>query len=362
MSANEEIFISYSHDSVEHVQRILELSNRLRSDGVDCVLDQYESSPPEGWPRWMDKKIRDSKYVVLVCTEQYFRRVMGEEQEGKGLGVRWEGNLIYQHFYNAGAINHRFVPLVLEHDHRQFIPTPLQGATYYTLLNSSDYDDLYRRLTDQPKVQKPGLGKRRSLPKLPVKTNPAMFLSMPIDVDLWNAAKWRATFFSYQLGKPPTMGLAFQNEAAARKIFEGWHERYGDNDRYEELRVSIVEGQIKGKDDGYTVHIGPDPDAVLKRFKDTGYAFDDEILICVSRLNRMYPPSDSKNLSLFKTSYGEHKTYFLAPGVVSEDGKRLKPIFELGIFKGKIHFRNVSEISSNDIDSVVMRTGSDDKA
>jgi hypothetical protein len=32
----------------------------------------------------------------------------------------------------------------------------------------------------------------------------------------------------------------------------------------------------------------------------------------------------------------------------------------LGIFKGKIHFRNVSEISSNDIDSVVIRTGSDD--
>lgn len=167
----------------------------------------------------MDKKIRDSKFVVLVCTEQYFRRVMGEEQEGKGLGVRWEGNLIYQHFYNAGAINHRFVPLVLEHNHQQFIPTPLQGATYYALLDSSGYDDLYRRLTDQPKVQKPELGKRRSLPKLPVKTNPAMFLSMPIDVDLWNAAKWRATFFSYQLGKPPTMGLAFQNEAAARKIF-----------------------------------------------------------------------------------------------------------------------------------------------
>jgi hypothetical protein len=160
-------------------------------------------------------------------------------------------------------------------------------------------------------VQKPELGKRRSLPKLPVKTNPAMFLSMPIDLDLWNAAKWRATFFSYQLGKSPTIGLAFQNEAAARKIFEGWHERYGDNDRYEELRVSIIEGPIEGKDDGYTVHIGPDPDAALKRFKDSGYAFDEEILICVSRLNRMYPPSDSNNLSPFKTLYGEHKTYFL---------------------------------------------------
>lgn len=97
MPVNEEVFISYSHDSIEHVQRVLDLSNRLRSEGVDCVLDQYETSPPEGWPRWMDKKIRNSKYVVMICTEPYFRRVMGEEQEGKGLGVSLSNFLCVRH-------------------------------------------------------------------------------------------------------------------------------------------------------------------------------------------------------------------------------------------------------------------------
>ncbi|MEO8046132.1 MAG: toll/interleukin-1 receptor domain-containing protein [Nitrospirota bacterium] len=362
MATSDEIFISYSHDSVEHVQRVLNLSNRLRSEGVDCVLDQYEPSPPEGWPRWMDKKIRDSKYVVLVCTESYFRRVMDEEQEGKGLGVRWEGNLIYQHFYNSGTINQRFVPVVVEHEHRQFIPTPLQGVTYYALSDANGYDDLYLRLTDQPKVSKPKLGKLRPLPKRSVKTNPAMFLSMPIDVDLWNAAKWSATFFSHQEGKPPVLGLAFLDETAARKIFEGWHERYGDDDRYEELRISIVEGPVAGEDTGYTVQVGPDPDAAIRRFKDAGYAFDKDILMCISRINRMTPPPNSKNLSMFKTLYAEYKTYFLAPGVISEDGKQLKPIFDLGIFKGKIHFRHVSEIKDNDIDSVVLGTGRAERA
>ena len=99
-----------------------------------------------------------------------------------------------------------------------------------------------------------------------------------------------------------------------------------------------------------------------KDYQNWAYAFDEEIFICVSRLNRMYPPSDSKNLSQFKTLYGEHKTYFLAPGVVSGDWKRLKSIFELGIFKGKIHFRHVLEISSNAIDSVFMRADPDDGA
>lgn len=355
---NEEVFISYSHDSVEHVRSVLSLSNRLRSDGIDCVIDQYESSPREGWPRWMDDKIRVSKYVILICTEPYFRRVMGQEKEQKGLGVRWEGNLIYQHLYNAGAVNTRFIPVVLDDQHRDFIPTPLQGATYYSLSRPNGYDDLYLRLTDQPKVPKPALGKRRPLPDRPVKTNPAMFLSMPIDVELWNTAKWSATFFSYQPGKPPVLGLAFREEAAARKIFEGWHERYGDKDRYEELRVSIVEGKIEGEPEGYTVHIGPDPDAAVKRFKEAGYAFDQDILMCVSRLNRMNPPPGSRNLSRFKELYRQFKRYDLAPGVVSDDGKRLKPMFELGIFKTKVHFRHVSEIVKNDLDSVVLGTGS----
>ena len=42
------VFISYSHDSLEHSNRVRELSDRLREDGIDCILDQYEVSPPEG--------------------------------------------------------------------------------------------------------------------------------------------------------------------------------------------------------------------------------------------------------------------------------------------------------------------------
>ena len=46
------VFISYSHDSSEHKEQVLELSDRLRNDGIDCNIDQYEEfSPPEAWPR-----------------------------------------------------------------------------------------------------------------------------------------------------------------------------------------------------------------------------------------------------------------------------------------------------------------------
>jgi hypothetical protein len=107
------VFISYSHDSAEHADRVLALAERLRCDGIDTTIDQYETSPPEGWHRWTDRHIRDATFVLMVCSDTYCRRVMGEERTGTGLGVRWEGNLIYQHFYDAGAVNTKFIPVLL---------------------------------------------------------------------------------------------------------------------------------------------------------------------------------------------------------------------------------------------------------
>ena len=160
------VFISYSHDSPAHADRVLELANRLRADGIDCILDQYEASPPEGWPRWMGKQIRDADFVLMICTEIYYRRVMGEEEPGKGLGVCWESNLIYQYIYNAGTLNTRFIPILLQSGRVEHIPTPLQGVTYYRSNTDNGYEDLYRRLSNQPRVKKPELGKLRPMPPL----------------------------------------------------------------------------------------------------------------------------------------------------------------------------------------------------
>jgi len=158
------VFISYSHDSPEHADRVLQLSDKLRSEGIDCILDQYETSPKEGWPRWMDRNIRSADFVLMICTETYFKRVMGEEEPGKGLGVRWEGKLIYQHLYNADA-NTKFIPLLFEGCEPVYIPTPLQDATYYHPSSLDGYEDLYRRLTNQPQTEKPELGKLKKLPQ-----------------------------------------------------------------------------------------------------------------------------------------------------------------------------------------------------
>jgi tetratricopeptide (TPR) repeat protein len=157
------VFISYSQDSDEHKDKVLHLADRLRNDGIDANLDQYQVAPKDGWQLWMEKQIRDSKYVLLVCTETYLRRVM-KEDAGKGLGVMWESTIIYQYLYNSGVVNEKFIPVVFGRDNIKHIPVPLQSSTYYDVSTDAGYESLYRRLTDQPYTTKPELGKLKSLP------------------------------------------------------------------------------------------------------------------------------------------------------------------------------------------------------
>jgi len=159
-----DIFISYSHDSPEHMKQVLALCDRLRVDGVDAWIDQYEISPSEGWPRWSDRQVREADFVLVVCTATYARRFSGTEEENRGLGVCWEGYVIAQELYDAGSRNVKYVPVLLPPTETQVIPPPLRGATRYDLSSEVGYWRLYRHLTGQPETDVPPLGKRVPLP------------------------------------------------------------------------------------------------------------------------------------------------------------------------------------------------------
>lgn len=49
------VFISYSHDSIKHKQWVLNLATRLRNNGIDAILDQFELKPGDDIPHFMEK-------------------------------------------------------------------------------------------------------------------------------------------------------------------------------------------------------------------------------------------------------------------------------------------------------------------
>jgi len=351
-----EVLISYSWDSDPHPQKVLALSDRLRSEGIDCVLDQYEVSPPEGWPRWMDRKINIASLVIVICTKTYLARVIGEEEPGKGNGVRWEGGIICQHLYNQGGENKKFIPVLMQESDKKYIPVPLQSASYFTIETEAGCQRLYSRLLGLPPAAKPPLGMRTPMPKKEVRTDFSSFLRTPIDLPLWDKAGWRGTAFLVMPESPPILGLAFAHRGAAIEIFRDWRARYGEADVHEELRIAIIEGEIPGEDPGYTVHVSLNFDNVFERYKEAGLEPDTTFFASITRLSRMNPKPDSPYLALFREAYQDAGEFLLIPAILKPDGS-VERIVELGIRKKSLVFRTSSEIPPGDIDSIVLHSG-----
>jgi hypothetical protein len=154
------VFISYSHDSDAHRDHVLALAQRLRTDGIDVQLDRYVAgSPPEGWPRWMMNRLDEAEFVLVVCTETYYRRFRGHKEPGKGKGTDWEGQLVTNEIYEACSKSLKFVPLLLGEDVETSIPEPLRGWTYYRPTTDVGYQQLFAFLAGVAGVVPAPIGK-----------------------------------------------------------------------------------------------------------------------------------------------------------------------------------------------------------
>ncbi len=166
------VFISYSHDSSEHAARVLKLSDVLCAWGFDCHIDQYELAPAN-WHTWMQSRIKEADFVLVVCTEIYCRRFEGRETKPTGVG--WEGGIIttelYQRQQDKAA---KFIPVVFSAEDHEHIPALLQ-PTHRHQINIETLDDqnprvnqssenLYRHLAGMPRAVKPPIGRIVELP------------------------------------------------------------------------------------------------------------------------------------------------------------------------------------------------------
>ena len=170
------VFISYSWDSKEHKDKVYHLAQALRDDGIDCTIDQFVQSP-DNWDRWMLDQIDESDFVLIVCTERYYRRYRGKEEVNKGLGVTWESTLIMGKLYDSQGRNHKFYPIFFDTPNVSIIPDGIRTSYFdlsgYDLFNLDNnekrlkegggYKELYRLLTDQPSAMPRKLGSLKKL-------------------------------------------------------------------------------------------------------------------------------------------------------------------------------------------------------
>lgn len=156
------VFISYSHDSDAHRQRVLDLSTRLRHDGYETRIDRYvPGSPTEGWPRWMLNQLDEATHVLVVCTATYYRRFRGQEAPGVGKGVDWEGGAITQELYDGKSLNTRFIPVVFDPADTAHIPEPLRSSTHYRPTDDVAYEQLLDAIAGTAGLEPAPVGVRK---------------------------------------------------------------------------------------------------------------------------------------------------------------------------------------------------------
>lgn len=110
---------------------------------------------------------RKAQFVLVACTQTYEQRYEGIDTTEKGKGVKWEGAIITQELYDSQGRNKKFIPVIFTPKYENHIPTILRGATNYIPNTEKGYESLYRHLTNQPLIEKPVLGKLKSLPSRP---------------------------------------------------------------------------------------------------------------------------------------------------------------------------------------------------
>lgn len=367
MNKNPKVFISYSHQDVEYENKVLELSNRLRSEGIDANVDLYEDAPSEGWPCWMENQIRESDYVLVLCSKSYYDKFYSDT---KGKGVTWEVSIIYQSLYDTNAETKKFIPVFFEAGEEQYIPTPIKSFTYYNVGTTEGYNKLYWRLRGVNKTEKPPLGRLRPLPEKQRKT---MFFSTPIDYDKWNDAQWRGMLYLFfpNNDHPPILGFLFHNYEAGKAIFEEWKKTANEGYADDFLKIDFIEPPFpkdcwvnKEKDrnygKGYFVHLGANIEASAKRGMDSGISIDEMLLTTVSRCQWM---NESENRTIFKQLIERGCDFEIMPvGIkninkpISQDNLIMEN--ELSIKMKNVCFTSAMDLKENDLCGGVLKTPS----
>lgn len=154
------VFVSYSHDSPEHKRWVAKFSAVLRENGIDIILDQWDLGLGDDLAIFMERGLRDSDRVLVICTDEYNRKANG----GIG-GVGYEKMIVTADLLKDISTN-KFIPIIRDITEGNKTPTCLSTRAYVDLSSFSENDltancikKLLEELHNIPDKSKPPLGK-----------------------------------------------------------------------------------------------------------------------------------------------------------------------------------------------------------
>lgn len=160
------VFISYSHDTLDHKKWVLDLATKLRSSGVDASIDQWDLRPGDDLSHFMETNLVSADRVLMVCTEKYV------EKANAGLGGVGYEKMIVTADSLAKISSNKVIPIIRQ-TLKIDIPTFLRTKLYLDFSKPEQFefafDELVRTIHNSPLYEKPPITKTNS----PVNFQPA---------------------------------------------------------------------------------------------------------------------------------------------------------------------------------------------
>ena len=160
MADSPKAFVSYSWSSKEYIDLIRSYAERLVSDGVDVILDQWSLSEGQDKYAFMEQMVTDPSVThVLVFSD----RTYAEKANARRKGVGTESEIISRQVYEK-TDQTKFIPLVTEmdDDSNPYLPEFLKSRIWIDFSSSeivnANWEQLVRALHGRPLHEKPALG------------------------------------------------------------------------------------------------------------------------------------------------------------------------------------------------------------
>ena len=153
MSENPKVFISYSRDSVEHIQWVSDLCARLCHNGVNIIPDRKKFIHDQEMIQSIESGVRDSDRILVICTDGY----VSKANEGEG-GVGYEPTIITRRIIeDLGA--EKFIPIIRQTLTEDKTPEFLKEQVYIDFTDDKQFDERFGVLLHErlqvPIVEKP---------------------------------------------------------------------------------------------------------------------------------------------------------------------------------------------------------------
>ena len=136
------IFISYSLENDEHKKLVKYLGEQLEEDGLEVTIDQWDLKPGDELALYMEKAIKESDYVLIICSEGY-----KEKANNRTGGSGYEAKLIPDELAMNQQIK-KFIPIYIGGEWQRVAPELIKGNLYVDFSYPKDSKAFEENYTD----------------------------------------------------------------------------------------------------------------------------------------------------------------------------------------------------------------------